>query len=297
MGDGAPALGGKILKGRAAVLWLQVLLAALGLYIVLAVGLALVQTSLLFPTGLVGRGEVYLPATARRISVKAVDGTRLRGVHVPASASPEGRLLLGFGGNAWNAATLASLLSELVPGYEVVVFHYRGYAPSAGKPSAASIMHDALVIHDGLNEFAPGVPVITIGISIGCGPAMHLARHRRLSGVLLVTPFDSLAELARHHYWWAPVRLLLRHRMEIAADASGVDEPVAIIAAERDSVVPAERTEALRGKIKRLVYYRAIADADHNDLYDRPEFAIALSEAAGLIKAAGHQGTSSHSSP
>jgi uncharacterized protein len=297
MGVGAAPLGGKILKGRAAVLWLQLLLAGLGLYIIVAVGLALVQTSLLFPTGLVGRGEVYVPATARHISIKAADGTRLQGVHVPASAPPEGGLLLGFGGNAWSAATLASLLNELMPGFEVVVFHYRGYAPSAGRPSAESLMGDALAIHDGLSEFVPAVPVITIGISIGCGPAMHLARHRRLSGVILVTPFDSLAELARYHYRWVPVRLLLRHRMEIAADASEVDEPVAIIAAERDGVVPGERTEALRSKIKRLVYYRAIAEADHNDLYDRPEFATAFKEAAGLIKAAGLRATSSQSSP
>ncbi|HKG74901.1 MAG TPA: hypothetical protein VKA79_11715 [Aestuariivirgaceae bacterium] len=279
------------------MLWLQLLLAALGLYIIVGVGLALVQTSLLFPTGLAGRGGVYLPATARRISVKAADGNILHGVHIPSSASPVGRMLLGFGGNAWNAATLATLLNELMPGYEVAVFHYRGYAPSEGKPSAASLLHDALAVHDGLSDFAPGVPVITIGISIGCGPAMHLARHRRLSGVILVTPFDSLAALARHHYWWAPVRLLLRHRMEIAADAGEVDEPVAIIAAEGDSVVPVERTEALRSKIKRLVFYRAIAHADHNDLYDRPEFATALSEAASLIKAAGSQRNSSQSLP
>ncbi len=279
------------------MLWLQLLLAALGLYIIVGVGLALVQTSLLFPTGLAGRGGVYLPAAARHISVKAADGNTLQGVHIPSSASPEGRLLLGFGGNAWNAATLATLLNELMPGYEVVVFHYRGYAPSEGKPSAALLLDDALAVHDGLAEFAPGVPVTTIGISIGCGPAMHLARHRRLSGVILVTPFDSLAALARHHYWWAPVRLLLRHRMEIAADAGEVDEPVAIIAAERDGVVPVERTEALRSKIRRLVFYRAIAYADHNNLYDRPEFAAALREAAGLIKAAGSQGNSSQSLP
>jgi hypothetical protein len=277
------------------VLLIQLLLAAIGLYIAVVLGLALVQTSLLFPAGLVARGEVYLPATARRISVKAADGTELQGVHVPASTSPEGGMLLGFGGNAWNAAALASLLNEVLPGYEVVVFHYRGYLPSAGRPSAASLLHDALAAYDGLAKFAPGVPVIAIGISIGCGPAMHLARHRRLSGVILVTPFDSLAAVARHHYWWAPVRLLLRHKMEISADASKVDEPVAIIAAARDDVVPVERTEALRSKIRRLVVYRVIADADHNSLYDHPEFAVALKEAIGLIKAAGGEGKSSQS--
>jgi alpha-beta hydrolase superfamily lysophospholipase len=287
VGNGTSALGGKILTDRAAVLLIQIVLAAIGLYVALAAVVALVQTSLLFPTGLVARTDVYLPPSARRVSVKAADGTELQGVHIPASTSPEGRLLLGFGGNAWNAATLARLLNELVPGHEVVVFHYRGYPPSGGKPSAASLLQDALVVHDSLTGFASPRPVIAIGLSIGAGPAMHLARHRKLSGAILVTPFDSLAELARYHYWWAPVRLLLYHKMEIATDAAGVDEPVAIITAERDSIVPAERTEGLRSKIRRLVMHRIIADADHNSLYDHPGFAVALREAVALIQSSG----------
>jgi pimeloyl-ACP methyl ester carboxylesterase len=270
-----------------AVMLIQLVLAAIGLYIAVALVLALMQTSLLFPTALVAGAEAYLPSTARRVSFKAADGIELHGVHIPASASPGGRLLLGFGGNAWNAATLATLLSEVVPDHEVVVFYYRGYLPSGGKPSAASFLQDALVVHDSLSEFSSDAPVIAIGISIGAGPAMHLARHRKLSGAILVTPFDSLAALARYHYWWAPVRLLLRHRMEIGADAGEIDEPVAIIAAERDGIVPAERTAALRSQIKRLVLYRIIPDADHNSLYDHPGFAAALREAVAKIESPG----------
>ena len=278
------------------MLLIQLILAALGLYVTVAAILALMQNSLLFPTGLVARGKVYQPASARCISVKAADGIELQGLHVPAFASPSVGLLLGFGGNAWNAADAGEPVNEVLPDRDVVVFHYRGYSPSAGRPSADWLLQDALAVHDRLAEFALGGPVTAVGISIGCGPAVHLARHRKLSGVILVTPFDSLAALASHHYWWAPVRLLLRHRMEIASDACEVDEPMAIITAERDEVVPVERTEALRDKIKKLVFYRAIADAGHNDLYDRPEFVIALREAASLIKAAGRPGTLSQTS-
>jgi pimeloyl-ACP methyl ester carboxylesterase len=180
---------------------------------------------------------------------------------------------------------MANFLSELSPDHEVVVFHYRGYPPSGGQPGAASLLADALIIHDSLGEGVSGLPVIAVGLSIGAGPAMHLARHRRLAGAILVTPFDSLANLASHHYWWAPVRLLLRHQMEIADDAAKVDEPVAIITAEHDSIVPAALAEALRSKVVNLVLYRVIPGADHNDLYDHPEFAAAFREAVALIGA------------
>ena len=53
-------------------------------------------------------------------------------------------------------------------------------------------------------------------LSIGAGPAAYLASQRPIAGLILVTPFDSLTALAREHYPWAPVSLLLRYRMEIA---------------------------------------------------------------------------------
>jgi alpha-beta hydrolase superfamily lysophospholipase len=260
------------------------LLVAAALYLTAILLMALAQTSLLFPTRLMSGAEIPLPASGRRLQVKAADGTELHGLHIP-GASPGRGVLLGFGGNAWNAVHLANFLSELSPDRDVVVFHYRGYPPSGGLPSAASLFADALLVRDSLGEGVSDLPVIAVGLSIGAGPAMHLARHRSLAGAILVTPFDSLANLASHHYWWAPVRLLLRHRMEIADDAAKVEEPVAIITAEHDSIVPAALAEALRSKVGNLVLYRVIPGADHNDLYDRPEFIAAFREAVALIGA------------
>ena len=48
--------------------------------------------------------------------------------------------------------------------------------------------------------------------------------------------------------------------------------PVAIIAAERDEIVPAERTDALRERVRNLVFDRTIAGAGHNDIYARSDF-------------------------
>jgi pimeloyl-ACP methyl ester carboxylesterase len=145
-------------------------------------------------------------------------------------------------------------------------------------------MRDALAIHDfAQRELAPS-SIVALGISVGSGPAAYLARHRKLAGAVLITPFDSLGALARDHYWWAPVRLLLRHRMEVAELLQPLDMPVAIIAAQQDQIVPPRRTEALRKSIKRLVFDRTIDRAGHNDLYDRPEFAAALKDAVRRVE-------------
>lgn len=268
------------------------LIIALGLlYGLVILVMALSQTGLLFPARIAASGRAELPAPARRIAFAAEDGVRLHGVHLPTELAPpagKATLILAFGGNAWNAEVLAAYLKAQLPQRDIMVFHYRGYAPSQGAPSAKSLMQDALAIHDFAVREVSAARVIAVGISIGSGPVAHLARHRKIAGLVLLTPFDSLRALARDHYWWAPVRLLLRHQMEIASLLEPVETPVAIIAAEHDAIVPPRRTEALRRSVRRLVFDRTIAGAGHNDLYDRPEFAAALREAvARLEKEAG----------
>ena len=120
---------------------------------------------------------------------------------------------------------------------------------------------------------------------VSAGP---LARHRPAAGLILVTPFDSLEALARSTYWWAPVGLLLRHRMPTIDFVRESNVPTALIVAERDAIVPARRSTPLRAAIPNLVFERAI-DAGHNDLYDRPAFAEAMRQALATIEAASGQ--------
>jgi uncharacterized protein len=50
-----------------------------------------------------------------------------------------------LGGNAWNAEAMVLTLHALFPHRDVVAFHYRGYAPSSGRPGwglAAAIRAD-----------------------------------------------------------------------------------------------------------------------------------------------------------
>ncbi len=258
------------------------------------------QDRMLFPTHLVSASEPLLPASAVRLEVGTPDGELLRGVHIPAARERPGAplILLGFGGNAWNAGGLAAYLHELFPEAAVVAFHYRGYRPSSGRPSAAALLADAPLVYDHVVETlgvatpvveTPDVEtlgagrIVAVGISLGCGVAAQLAAERPLAGLVLVSPFDSLAALAGDHFPWAPVGWLLRHHMSPAESLRGLAMPTAVIAAERDSIVPPRRTEALRQAISNLVFDRTIAGADHNDLFHRADFRAALVEAVAQI--------------
>ena len=255
-------------------------------YIAVLILVYAAQTSLLFPTGM-ARSGVPLPEHAERLELDIGNGERLRGVRIAPSAGSAGHapVLLCFGGNAWNAGDMAAYVHQLFPVHEVVAFHYRGYSPSTGRPSAAALMADAPRLYDLMAGGSEPRKVVAIGFSIGTGVAAHLASKRRLDGLLLVTPFDSLERLAHEHYRWAPVGLLLQHRMSPIDDLRGLTTPVALIAAEHDRIVPPRRTAALRKVIRTLVLDRTIAGVGHNDIYAHPAFREAMVRAVALISA------------
>jgi uncharacterized protein len=264
-------------------MWLlKLALAAAGLYaVVVAVAYAL-QSWLIFPAGLAAFGP-DLPAGARQVELAMQDGERVVLVRLPArQAVAEPRpLLLGFAGNAWNADALALMLHQLFPEHEIAALHYRGYAPSSGSPSASALFEDARRAHDHLAADAKA-GIVAIGLSIGAAVAVDLATARPLRGIVMVTPFDSLKELAAHHYPWLPVRLLLRHRMEAAETLHDLDVPAAVIIAENDTIVPAARSASLREAARDLRSHIAIA-AGHNDLYGHPDFAEALRASVAAV--------------
>ena len=253
------------------------------------------QTRLLFPTSSAGE-TTALPPSAERIACDTTGGEQLQGVRIPGAVAPgeDRTILLGFGGNAWNAEHMAGYLHQLFPAAEVVAFHYRGYRPSTGRPSAAALLEDAPRVHDCATSGRGAVNVIAVGFSIGSGVATHLARERPLAGVILVTPFDTLEQVARQHYGWLPVSLLLRHHMSPIDDLREVSAPVALIAAERDSIIPGQRTAPLRKAVRTLVMDRTIRGAGHNDIYSHHEFARAMHQAMKLI---GDQGKANQAKP
>ncbi len=256
----------------------KLLLIPVFLYAALLVLVFAFQARLLFPAGAVG-GAGPLPAGSERLAVDTPDGHRLQGVRIPPSAAPSGTLILGFGGNAWNAEAAAAYLHDLFPEADIVAFHYRGYRPSGGNPGARALIEDAPRIYDLAVARLRPRRTIAVGFSVGSGVAASLAPRRPIDGLILVTPFDSMRKVAAGHYPWLPVRWLFRHEMTSADWLRGSDVPVALIAGGRDTLIPAPRTEGLRRAAGRIVYDKTISGAGHNDIYDRPDFRAAMREA------------------
>jgi pimeloyl-ACP methyl ester carboxylesterase len=243
------------------------------------------QTQLIFPVHAVP-DPGPLPRSAERLIVKTPDGETLHGVRIPPVEADRSRtLIIGFGGNGWNGQDVAEYLHELYPEHEVVAFHYRGYRPSTGSPSGEALVADAPLVYDAAVKSTRPKRVIAIGFSIGTGVAAQLAASRPLDGLILVTPFDSLKKVAQAMFPWLPISPFFSHEIDAAGPLSRVSVPVAIIAAERDEIVAADRTEALRKRVSNLVVDATVERTGHNDIYARSDFHDAMRAALERLEA------------
>jgi pimeloyl-ACP methyl ester carboxylesterase len=246
----------------------------IGVAVALGLPLALyfLQDKLIFhPQPLAELHRSAIAASAPNIEsvfISAADGTRLHAWHFRArSGAP---LVLYFGGNAEEVSWMLGEIARRASGAAWLLVDYRGYGSSGGAPSETALNEDALLWYDRLSKDAK--TVFLLGRSLGSGVAVRLAAERRVDGLVLVAPFDSLAAVAKHHYPFLPVDLMLRHRFDSISLAPRISAPLLCIVAPRDEIIPAAHARRLYeawGGPKRWV---ELDGAGHNSTDDHPAF-------------------------
>lgn len=253
-----------------AALNLVLILAAL--YALFCLALYFFQSKLIFfpqkisDQALAGIRAVYPSAEIR---LETPDGKILHGWFLPSEGDlKKDPLVIYFGGNAEEVSGNV-LDPHRLKSISSLFINYRGYGLSTGTPSAESFIADALLIYDAMIErgFTPG-QIIVVGRSLGTGVATALARQRAVAKILLVSPFDSLGAVARRHYPFAPVDMLLRHAFDSAERAKHIEIPLKMILAENDETVPHEHSQKLFQAWKGPKEQILIPGAVHNNLHD-----------------------------
>jgi pimeloyl-ACP methyl ester carboxylesterase len=184
---------------------------------------------------------------------------------------PGEKSLIYFGGNAEDVSASLPDLSAAFPDRALYLLHYRGYGGSTGKPSEAALHADALALFDKVYAEHPDVTVI--GRSLGSGVAVRLAGMRPVSRLVLVTPYNSIQELAIRQFPYMPVRWLLQDKFESWRYASRVQAPTTLVVAEHDEVIPAESARRLHAYFpKGVARYELVRDVGHNTISDSPNY-------------------------
>ncbi len=254
------------------------------LYGIFVGGLYLLQDHMIFRRDIAAKSSYPLPPHNERLELRAANGDRLVGNLVRATGRSRG-LVIAFSGNAWNADDCTTFLAHRLKDVDIVVFHYRGYAPSEGRPSEAALFEDALSIHDTMVKGLAPKRVYAFGFSLGSGVAAYLASRRPLAGQLLVTPFDSIEAVASSRYKVVPVRYLLKHPFRSTAHLQGKPVPTAVILASDDRIVPRERSERLIEALADPVMVETIPESTHGGIYDMEVIDVLLRTALDRLEA------------
>ena len=226
-----------------------------------------------FPTGISKSKEFLLKQFSQfEVNINH-DGFNLHGWFMNREISPEHPLIIYYGGNAEEVSNNLFDLEK----YEkesLLFMNYRGYGKSTGSPSQASLFSDALFIFDHFSDTysIPSTNIILMGRSLGSAVATYVAKQRHVRAVILITPFDSLVNIAKEHYPFFPVKFLLRHPFDSVQIAPEITSPMIAIIAEQDRIISNEQSVNLVEHWGMKSHYVIIKDANHNSISNYPEY-------------------------
>jgi hypothetical protein len=213
------------------------------------------------------------------INLKTGNNISIKGWFVKNSTLLKSPLIIYFGGNAEELSYMI-YYADKVKGWSLALINYRGYGLSEGKPSEKDLYADAVSIYDYFSkrDDIDNTRIVLIGRSLGTGVATYLAQMRPVKALILVSPYDSIISIGKHHYPLLPVNLLLRHRFDSLSRAPLISAPLLVITAADDTIIPLKHSKKLAEKWGGPHSLKIIEGGDHNTIHDNAEYWKTINE-------------------
>ena len=174
---------------------------------------------------------------------------QIKKVHIPSDKklvawyfkkNPKYKTLLFFHGNAGKIDNRIYKLNEFSKlNVNYLIFAYRGFSGNEGDPSEKGLYKDARAVKYWLNlNNIHDSEIVLYGESLGTAVAVDLAKEFSFSGIILESPFTSMAKLAKKHYPYLPVKFLLKDRYETIKKLNEINSPILVMHGAKDNIVP-----------------------------------------------------------
>ena len=219
-------------------------------YAVLAAALFFYQPKLLYFPDMPTRQIQATPEDAGldfdAVTLTTSDNEQLDAWFVPADPA-RGALLFCHGNAGNNSHRLDSIRLFNQLGLSVLIFDYRGYGQSTGRPTEKGTYRDADAAWQYLVE-QRGIPpqrIILFGRSLGASIAAELATRQSAAGVMLESAFTSVPDVGAKFYPWLPVRWMSRYQYNTRKQLAGIHSPVLIVHSRDDEIISYANGEQL----------------------------------------------------
>ena len=194
-------------------------------------------------------------------------GANYRGLISKTSKSPSNGTIVLFHGNGGTAYDRSFYLEPLMAlGFRVILAEYPKYGGRPGKVGEKPFVADGLeTVRLAFEQY--GEPLYLVGESLGCGVAASVARETTtpVAGIILITPWDTLALVAKSWLPFLPT-MLLTDKYDSIGNLQSFKGNISVVGAERDEILPIKHARNLYANLpegqKRMWVIRG---AGHND--------------------------------
>ena len=211
-------------------------------YLGLGIILYFMQPSFLYvPTAEVLYGPEQLGLDFEDVRLQTEDDVKLAGWFIPAE-NAEFTLLFchGNGGNISHRLDSINIFNKL--GLNCLIFDYRGYGNSEGKPSEEGTYRDAMTAYKWLlqKKNLPAKKIIIFGRSLGGSIAAYLASKVEAKGLIIESGFTSYVDVGQKFYPYMAVKLFASYGYKTIDYVRSVNCPVLMIHSRDDEIIPFE---------------------------------------------------------
>lgn len=190
--------------------------------------------------------------------------------HVEMNSRP---VIIYFGGNAEDISYHFDR-EEKITNVSIFFATYRGYLDHPGKPCQNNIFLDALATYDYLVKQRNILPVqiFLMGRSLGASVATYVASKRAVKGLILVTPFDRIMNVAKQFFYFYPFSWILQGNFNTLGYLKNVQVSTLILTSGKDEIIPKNSTESLINSCPGKIYHHEIPIANHQNIADFDEY-------------------------
>ncbi|VAW65817.1 hypothetical protein MNBD_GAMMA08-710 [hydrothermal vent metagenome] len=255
---------------------INALLFIFSIYILICIILYFLQDKLIFfpPEPI---NNVYNAFSKNEINA-TLNNEQIHGWNI-INPSVKNKTILYFGGNAQDVVYLNEEAKEFNV-HQCIAFNYPGYGKSSGTPSQKSLYENALAAYDfAIKEYQLNPQdIIVVGRSLGSSVATYVAANREIAGLILITPFDSIADIAAAQYKIFPVKYVLKHPFPTKNYIAQVKVPTLMLAAHEDEIIADARLENLKrysNENHKLIKYTNVG---HNTIQEDENYYLEINK-------------------
>lgn len=222
------------------------------------------QKTLYFPFKVIEATPEAIGLNYENVTVSTDDGIRLTGWFIPSEQSRAAILLShGNGGNISHRLEKIKILHDL--DLDVLIYDYRGYGKSTGKPSESGLYMDAQAMLNYLKneKKVASVKIIAYGESLGSAVTIDLAGKRDVGAIIIESGFTSIHDMAKKIFGVAP-SFLIHAKYDSVNKIKSMRIPKLIMHSPDDEVVPFEQGKRLYDSAPQPKHFVEL-QGGHND--------------------------------